>query len=169
MSDDDQPNEQQDDPAEEPDEQPDLDDDDYVDIPEEMDEQVAQETTDKTDSDGGDDGDESGDTESVDPLTSGTSVGDVYCNALGMAATLARESKGSGVDDREQQVDEYAEMAKQLDLDEFVNEWVEQHGGTDDLSPGQGIVVGSTMFLVMVMVEDPSVAEGIAEGVQADA
>lgn len=147
--------------------QPDLDGDDYVEVPDEVAEEIAAETTaddeeQDDDSEAEQTDDDSADSEGgTDPLTSGTSVGDVYCNALGMGATLARDSRGSGVDDRERQVDEYADMARQLDLDDFVNEWVEAHGGTEEMSPGQGIMVGTTMFAMAVLVEDPALAEDL--------
>jgi hypothetical protein len=143
--------------------EPDLDGDDYVEVPDDVAEQVAAETAE--DSDDPDDADQAtDDAEASDPLTSGTSVGDIYCNALGMTATLARESRGSGVDDRDRQVDEYADMARQLELDQFVNEWVDAHGGADDLSPGQGIMVGTSMFALAVLVEDPTLAEDLTDG-----
>lgn len=153
---------------------PDLGDDDYADVPAEMAAAVAEDTA-PSDDDGDegtddqaderdDDGSESGQETPTETLTSGTSVGDVYCNALGMGATLARESKGSGVDDREQSVDEYADMARQLDLDAFVNEWVEAHGAAGELSPGQGIMVGTTMFAMAVLVDDPALADELGGG-----
>lgn len=161
-----------DDDVEAEDEGPDLGDDDYADVPPEMAAAVAEDTATSDDGDEGADeqADESdGDGESsqqtpTDTLTTGTSVGDVYCNALGMGATLARESKGSGVDDREESVDEYADMARQLDLDAFVNEWVEAHGAAGELSPGQGIMVGTTMFAMAVLVDDPALASELGGG-----
>lgn len=152
---------------------PDLGDDDYADVPPEMAAAVAEDTAPSDDGDEGaegeadesdDSGGESGQQTPTDTLTTGTSVGDVYCNALGMGATLARESKGSGVADREQSVDEYADMARQLDLDAFVNEWVEAHGAAGELSPGQGIMVGTTMFAMAVLVDDPALADELGGG-----
>lgn len=147
---------------------PDLADEDYVDVPEEMAEAVAAATSGDEQGEGGDgEGSESSDEQADEqqeggPLTSGTSVGDVYCNALGMAATLARERKGSGVDDREGQADEYADMARQIELDTFVNEWVEEHGAADHLSPGQGVLVGTAMFAMAVLIDDPELADAVA-------
>jgi hypothetical protein len=148
------------------DEGPDLGEDDYADVPEEMAAEVAAETTDEPDDAdaeaNADDQDDDGDDASTDTLTSGTSVGDVYCNALGMGATLARERKGAGIEDREETVDEYADMARQLELDDFVDEWVEAHGGAGELSPGQGILVGTSMFAMAVLVDDPTLADELA-------
>jgi hypothetical protein len=166
MSDDDLDPEPDGTDAEEGGEEPDLDGDDYVEVPDEVAEEVAAETTASTDDEDTDQDDDGAETDNqADPLTSGTSVGDVYCNALGMGATLARDSRGSGVDDRERQVDEYADMARQLDLDDFVNEWVEAHGGTDEMTPGQGIMVGTTMFAMAVLVEDPALADELGQEV----
>lgn len=152
---------------------PDLDDDDYVDVDAEMAAAVAESTTEDTSDNSDDsDGDErettTDDTSESDPsptdtLTSGTSVGDMYCNALGMGATLARQQKGSGVEDRESQMEEYGALARQLDLDQFVDEWVEAHGGADELTPGQGIAIATGMFAMTVLTEDPAIIENMQE------
>lgn len=155
---------------------PDLNDDDMVDVDEEMAAAVAESTTsddgnDSTSSDGNGqetttnngESDDSGPS-ATETLTTGTSVGDMYCNALGMGATLARQSKGSGVDDREGQMEEYGDLARQLDLDAFVNEWVEEHGAADELTPAQGIAIGTGMFAMTVLVEDPAIMENLQEG-----
>jgi hypothetical protein len=147
---------------------PDLEDEDLVDVDDEMVEAAAEATTssdddqeDAGDQDGVDDGEES--QSPTETLTTGTSVGDLYCNALGMGATVARQQKGSGVDDREKQIEEYGDLARQLELDEFVDEWVKQHGAADELTPAQGIAIGTGMFAMMVLVEDPAIAENLGQ------
>ena len=153
--------------AEAPDseEQPDLDDEDLVEIDPEMAEAVADEGDESDGSESeGDDSDTSAESETSDTtttLTTGTSAGDIYCNALGMGAAVARESKGSGVEDREAAIEEYGDLARQLDLDDFVNEWIREHGGADELTPGQGLAVGTAMFAMAVMVEDPAIVENM--------
>ena len=75
---------------------PDLDDDDHVDVDEDMVAAVAGDNQD--DSDDQDQSDSSSSKSPTETLTTGTSVGDMYCNALGMAAATVRESYGSGAD-----------------------------------------------------------------------
>lgn len=153
---------------------PDLGEDDMVDVDEEMAAAVAESTSsddderESTSNDGNES--ESSSTSSsesspspTETLTTGTSVGDMYCNALGMGATLARQRKGSGVEDRDAAMDEYGDLARQMDLDKFVNEWVEEHGAADELTPGQGIAIGTGMFAMTVLVEDPQIVENLQE------
>lgn len=151
--------------------EPDLGDDDYVHVDPDMAAAVAGEDE-EDDQEDGDDSDDDGGSSSksaTETLTTGTSAGDIYCNALGMGAAVARESKGSGVPDREAAMDEYGDLARQLDLDDFVNEWVREHGGADELTPGQGVMIGTAMFAMAVMIEDPAIVEnmGDSEGVEA--
>ncbi|QSG06460.1 hypothetical protein [Halapricum desulfuricans] len=153
---------------------PDLGDDDHVDVDEDMVAAVAGGDEEESDDDQGVDdeqdqssSDESGSKTPTETLTTGTSVGDMYCNALGMAAATTRESYGSGVSDRTDAMEEYADDARQIGLDDFVNEWMQEQGGFDEMSPGQGIVIGTAMFAMGVMIEDPALAENIAEEVGA--
>lgn len=95
-----------------------------------------------------------------------TSPGDVYCQGLGLAAATAKENWGDGVEDIESAVDEYAQLARTTDADEFVNEYMEMHGGIEDVSPGQGIVIATVMFGMFVCVDDPQIAQGLSEKAQ---
>ena len=90
-----------------------------------------------------------------------------YILLLGMATVAAKDRHGSDVEDRQAAMDEYADMARQLDLDEYVDDYVAMHGGPDELSPGQAIVVFSVVFGASVMVEDPELSESVLEGVGA--
>jgi len=153
--------------------QPDLSDDDMVDIPDDVAEQVAQ--ADAEEAEDADDTEETTDdtdeeSDSVPSTSAGedrTSLGDVYCNALGMATVAAKDRHGAGVEDRQAAMGEYADMARQLDLDEYVDDYVAMHGGPDELSPGQAIVVFSVVFGASVMVEDPELSGAVLEGVGA--
>lgn len=150
---------------------PALEDDDLVEIDPDVAAEVAAETSDEevTDDDVDDAGDQEASSddsltgETTSPGSSRTSIGHVYCQALGMGATLARERQGSGLDpaDREQHVDDYADMARQLDIDDYVDEWVAEHG-VDELTPGQAIVISTCMFGSMVLIDDPALAENLA-------
>lgn len=154
------------------DEQPEIDNDEMADFS-----AVAEEIEGSAGDD--DDQDENGDAEEAseqtkdagsDPEMSFSSMdttpGDVYCNGLGLAASVAKDNFGSGVEDMEDSVENYASMAKTTDVDEFVNEWMETRAGIDELSPGQGILIATAMFGMMVAVEDPQIAQGVAEKAQ---
>jgi hypothetical protein len=149
---------------------PDLDDDDFVDVPEDVAEQVAEADAEATDdTEDSNDADESaGESDGVPSQAADedrTTIGDVYCNALGMGATVAKDRYGEGVDDRGDAMDEYADMARQLDLDAYVDDWVDAHGGPSELSPGQSIGVFSVVFAVMVLVEDADLAANVMDEV----
>lgn len=152
---------------------PDLEDEDFVEVPDDVAEQVAEadaEATDDGEEENADETEESGgdgdEVPSHSPEGDKTTLGDVYCNALGMGATVAKDRYGEGVDDRADAMDEYADMARQIDLDEYVDDWVEEHGGPSNLSPGQSIGVFSVVFCVMVLVEDADLAANIMDEVE---
>jgi len=85
-----------------------------------------------------------------------------------MAAAVGRDRYGSGVDEeREEIMEEYAEMAHQLELDIYVDQWVAEHTGADELPPGQAILLSTTIFGCMVMMDDPTLAETLAGEVNA--
>jgi len=153
--------------------EPDLSEDDVATIPEEIIEQAEEaggETPDDGDDQDGDDGDTAGsdDVPTHSPDTR-KSVGDVYVRAMGVTGAVARERAGEGLDgDREQVVDEYADLARELELDEYMDDWYAEHmDGDGEMSPGQGLVAMSGMFLAMVALDDPTVVEGALEGVGA--
>ncbi len=106
-----------------------------------------------------------------DADTDRTSIGDVYCNVLGMGAAVARDQYGSGLDrDRKDVLDEYADIARDLDIDDAVDDWIDQHGGPDQLSPGQTIIVMTVVWGGMVVMDDPAIIENIGgEDTEADA
>ena len=98
------------------------------------------------------------------PGASRTSIGDVYCNVLGMGAAVTKDRYGSGIEgDRKDVLDDYSEIAKDLEIDKAVDDLIEQHGGPDSLSPGQTVLVMTIVFWGMVAMEDPSIIEGLAD------
>lgn len=158
--------------AEEEDGQPDIEDDEIADFSEvaaEIDQAVAEEREDDDDGDqeATSEGKESDDVDvGMDGASSRTTVGDVYCNALGMTAAVARSSYGSADrDDRADLVEDYGDLARQLEIDQAVDDWLEEQGGMDELTPGQAIVVSTLLFAGMVAMDDPELIEGIAEEV----
>ncbi|WP_435358456.1 hypothetical protein [Haloarchaeobius sp. DFWS5] len=152
---------------------PDLGDDDYLDIPDDVAEQVAEADAEQTEDDETEESDdeqsESADdtTPSHSPESDRTTLGDVYCNALGMATVAAKDRAGTEVDDRQAAMDEYADLARQLDLDKFIDDWLAEHGQSSELTPGQGIVVFTVVFCGSVMVEDAELSNAVMEGVGA--
>lgn len=146
-----------DEPEEDSDEQPEIEDDELAEweaVGDSVDEDPDE------DDDEQDDDEDTADSTGMDEFDpSRTSIGDVYCNALGMGAAVARDRYGDLDDERTAAMDEYADMARQLDIDDYVDDWMEEQGGIDELSPGQGAMVMSVVFAVMVAVEDPALAE----------
>ncbi|WMT10374.1 hypothetical protein NP511_22855 (plasmid) [Natrinema thermotolerans] len=147
--------------------EPELEGDAYAEVDPEIAEQVAA-------ADAEDNAGDAGDEEDVDDPADDPDAGDgaddspndltpghIYCRALGAGATLGQERMGSGVDDRGDAIDEYAELAKHLDLDDYFDEWyAENWGGDPDLGPGQGLVAFTSLFAVMVLVEDAEMLDG---------
>jgi hypothetical protein len=150
------------------DDQPTIDEDEMADfsaVAEEI-EESAGDDDDQEESDDGEDHDDQED--SVQSSTStrdGDRVtpGDIYCNALGMGAAVARASYGSAEEDeRSDLVEEYGDVARDLDIDVYVDQWLEEQGGIDELTPGQAILLSTVMFGGMVAMDDPSMVEGLA-------
>jgi len=146
-------------------EQPEIDDEEMADFSAVAEEIEAEAGADAGDQDESDDQDGSAD---VDDRGDRVSAGDVYCNALGMSAAVARASYGSAdPDDRSELVEEYGDMARDLQIDEYVDDWLEEQGGIDELSPGQAILLSTVMFGGMVAMDDPDMVEGLASEVGA--
>lgn len=92
----------------------------------------------------------------------GKNVGDVYCGGLGVAASLL-VVRYDDSRDRKEISTEYESLAREMYLDQFVNEWVREKGHPEDLPPGPAVVVGTVMFLAAVAVTNPAVGEGLME------
>jgi hypothetical protein len=149
--------------------EPDLSDEDYAEIDPDLAAKAAEATAEDVadavddDEEPTDDKDDTTDDSVPDPSSkSGKSPGTMYCRALGAAAYTARDRAGDGVDDdRKAVIDEYADLAEDLELDEYLDEWWEQNvGGADEMSPGQGLVAMTGMFAAMVVLEDPGIVDG---------
>lgn len=146
---------------------PDLDEDDMVELPDDVVEKAAEADEDDVE-EAVDEADDQDGAEETAPDTTETvdqediSLGHVYCKALGMGATIAKEHHGEGVDDFEDSMDQYAVMARQCDLDTYVNQWADQHGGAE-MTPAQGILVGTAMFAMSVAASDSTLATNAME------
>lgn len=162
-------------PDEEPQEEPDLGDDDYVEVDPDVaaavtgggdtdqdEEDVQDSDQEKTDDGEGQDDDS---IPSMAPSESGedrVSPGDIYCNALGMTAAVGRERMGDlNGRDRRDVMEEYGDLARDLELDTYVDQLLAERS-MDELTPGQALVVATSMYGAMVMMDDPTLAENIA-------
>ena len=158
--------------AEDSEEQPDIEDDEMADISA-VAEQVEAEAGAAGDEEGDDSPPDTADESdlALDAEEDRTSIGDVYCNVLGMGAAVARDQYGSGLEqDRKDVLDEYADIARDLDIDDAVDDWIAEHGGPDALSPGQTIIVMTVVWGGMVVMDDPAIIENIGgEDTEVDA
>ncbi|WP_136688327.1 hypothetical protein [Halorhabdus amylolytica] len=156
------------------DEQPDIEDEEMADfsaVADEIEAAAGADSDEESDAETDDstaDGDDDQAPPSMDATASDrVTPGDIYCNALGMGAAVARASYGSAEsDERSDLVEEYGDMARDLQIDEYVDEWLEEQGGIDELSPGQAILISTVMFGGMVAMDDPDLVEGVAEEVR---
>ncbi|WP_254763363.1 hypothetical protein [Natrinema marinum] len=141
-----------------------LEEESYAEIDPEIAEQVAaadSEDADGEDVDVDDPADEPNDTDERASTGDRKTVGHVYCRALGAGAAISQDRMGSGVDDRSAVIDEYADLAKELDLDEYMDQWYRENlSGSSELGPGQGLVAMTSLFAVMVLVEDTEMLDG---------
>jgi hypothetical protein len=88
------------------------------------------------------------------------SLGHVYCRGLGVASALAVDRCSADDDrDREAIIEEYSALAKQMEIDQYVDQHIEQSGGVDALSPGQAAVLMTGAMVVMVAVSEPAVTD----------
>ncbi|OAQ52126.1 hypothetical protein HTG_14175 [Natrinema mahii] len=144
-----------------------LEEDAYADIDPEIAEQVAEadaEDDDEVDVD--DPAEEPEDTDDSPSTGDRKTVGHVYCRALGAGAAISQDRMGSGVDDRSAVIDEYADLAKELDLDEYMDQWYRENlSGSSELGPGQGLVAMTSLFAVMVLVEDTEMLDGAIDSI----
>jgi len=124
------------------------------------------------DEDADDDESEDGDDTSTVDTTAGeesspspadvadVSLGHVYCRGLGVASALAVDRCSEDDDrDREEIIEEYSALAKQMEIDQYVDQHIEQSGGVDALSPGQAAVLMTGAMVVMVAVSEPAVTD----------
>ena len=150
------------------DEQPSIDDEEMADfgaVAEEIEASADGDVDgqDDVDGDGADPAlEENDDRLSPDDVGDRLSVGDIYCNALGMGAAVSRVRLGSADEDqRRELVEEYGDMARQLQIDEYLDQWLEEHGGMDEIGPGQALVLSTLIFGGAVMMDDPDMIENI--------
>ncbi|WP_049904676.1 hypothetical protein [Natrialba asiatica] len=147
----------------EPEPEESLEEEAYADIDPEIAEQVAEADAEDPDKevDVDDPAEEQDGTDDSTSTGDRKTVGHVYCRALGAGAAISQDRMGSGVDDRSAVIDEYADLAKELDLDEYMDQWYRENlSGSSELGPGQGLVAMTSLFAVMVLVEDTEMLDG---------
>lgn len=144
-----------------------IDDDDIVDIAS-VAEEIEEETATVDDDQDADD-DSDGDQETSDggaggvPTDSRVTPGKVYTNGLGTVGATLRDRYGTLDGDRSDVADDYAELARDLEVDQAVDDWLEEQGGIDSLSPGQTVLVTTLLWAGMVGIDDPDVIGGVAD------
>lgn len=116
---------------------------------------------------------ESESSESADPLGMApdddrVSIGDVYCNGVGLAAAAAVGSFGPEDDSRsrEQLMEEYSGLARDLDLDQYVDDALAAHGGPDDLPPAHAAVLMTVVLAASIAVSEPETTRNLANTIQ---
>ncbi|WP_455448602.1 hypothetical protein [Natrinema thermotolerans] len=153
---------------EDPEPEESLEEEAYADIDPEIAEQVAEADAEDADEevDVDDPAEEQDDTSDTTSTGDRKTVGHVYCRALGAGAAISQDRMGSGVDDRSAVIDEYADLAKELDLDEYMDQWYRENlSGSSELGPGQGLVAMTSLFAVMVLVEDTEMLDGAIDSI----
>lgn len=98
-------------------------------------------------------------------------MGDIYCNGVGLAAAAAVGSFGDEDDprDREQLMDEYSSLARDLELDQYVNDALEAHGGPENLPPAHAAVMMTVVLAASIAVSEPAAASNLADSIKTNA
>ena len=137
--------------------------------------EVAEETTEEEEGDSqtNDQDSESGQQSAESPMEmaaavdeSGTDLGHVYCKTLGLGAATLVDRYDDNAKNRDQLIDEYAHLAKQLDIDQYMNEWWEQFGDGGDLPPGKALVMFTGLFAVSVAATNEDVFNGVLDDLE---
>jgi hypothetical protein len=146
------------------DEQPEIDEDEKADFggidPEDIEDEAGADS-DEDDSEGSDPSDALPTGGSSEGGTaSGDTFGDMYCEGLAVSATVLREELGDGTG-----VD--ASLAHQIGLDEAFDEWVGSKGISEEMPPGQAVLVGTMMFYLATLGTDTDLMRNAAGEVMA--
>lgn len=147
-----------------PDERPELNDDEMADWGSVgvEDEKESQDDSDSSESESevGETADESDQDDAPEMEMGGrdTTLGTIYCNALGMGAATVRDRYGELDQERGEAIEEYAALAEQLEIDQYIDEWMATRGGIDELPPHVAAMLMTFAFAGMVAVDDPELA-----------
>lgn len=152
------------DPEEESEELPEVSDDSTPDL-DAINETIADETEEEEE----EDDDESDDSESSEAETTSSSqpsldgiedFGDAYVTGLTTVSNAAVERYGDG---ETEPVSE--DLARDLELDKAVNDWMAEHGATDEMSPMQAMLTMTVVFIAIVMMSNPALVEKIIDSI----
>lgn len=94
------------------------------------------------------------------PLTGGEgqTLGDMYVKGLCAASNgVIEKYDGDPIDES---------VARDLGLDDAMNEWIQSKGGSEDLPPGQALAIGTTMFAMAVLASNPEVVNAVLEVIE---
>lgn len=131
------------------DEKPEMDQEEMADLDglaEEIEQDTKPDTTGEAAESGADDPEPTGeDPEESVGTSEDHSWGDMYVGTLTTVSNAVIDEHG--LDDADQ-IEE--QLARDLHLDEYFDEWMEKRGKAD-MPPEQGVLIGSTMFLVAVI------------------
>lgn len=94
----------------------------------------------------------------------GKTMGDHYVNGL-CAVSNAIIKKYGG--DEAAGVDK--ELAHQLEIGEAMDEWISSKGVTEEIPPGQALIITTLMFLVAAIATNPAVIDALASEAAATA
>jgi hypothetical protein len=144
-----------------PEAQPEIEADEQADIdlgdidPDEIEDEAGRRDSDSDSEDSSDEDEDSGsdsdDTVATsDGSTGGKSWGDMYVTGLATVTEAAKDELGEGGS-----VDEG--LARQIGLDEHFDEWLNEQGMGEDMPPGQAVMVGTAMFLMVELGTDSEI------------
>lgn len=105
---------------------------------------------------------ESGDESEADelPTPEGETWGDLYVGTLTTLSNAVIEEHGK---EGAEPIDE--DLARELHLDEILNDWMATRGKPEDMPPGQALVLMTSVFLVVVVGSKTDLAEQLLEEV----
>lgn len=148
--------------------------------PEELDADLDEEAADESDEETGDEETTEADSTATTPASTDAndaaaalaegdvSLGHVYCRGLGVATALAVDRCGDDDDprSREEIIEEYSGLAKQMEIDQYIDQHMAESGGMESLSPGQTAVLLTGAMAVLVAVSEPAVTDAALDGIE---
>ncbi len=146
----------------------DIDPDDDLDDQQDQQESAGDSSTDGSDDQQDQQGDDPLGMMDSDPDAGDTTIGDIYCNGVGLAAASAVGSFGSDDDprDREDLMQEYGGLARQLELDKFVNDAMAAHGGPENLPPAHAAVMMTVVLGASIAVSEPAATSNLVNNLK---
>ncbi|MFC7193723.1 hypothetical protein ACFQL4_02230 [Halosimplex aquaticum] len=107
---------------------------------------------------GEDSGSADGDTGgSTSTPSNGKTWGDMYVTGLATMTEAAKDELGEGGEVEES-------LARQIGLDEHFDEWLDSQGMGEDMPPGQAVMVGTCMFLMVELGTDSEIVSKAMNG-----